>query len=172
MAFAIGGVGDRVKMFLRFLGNDGQRAVWRQFDVKWDTDLATTLANATAVADIVANVSGMEVSLGHVQVDITDASPDAAENNATRFQDGIFTFQLDTTGQGKSPYGNVRIPYPKLALRVAATGSGLYQILVNNAAITALEDEYLAAGRLTLNDGQSAIDLEGAKVVPVRGKVQ
>lgn len=171
MAFAVGGAGERVKMFLRFLDNKGQKPVWRQFDVKWDTDLATTIANAVAAADVIALVTGMECSLGHVQVEIVDAVAVGAEAGSTRFEDGIFTMVLDTTGEGKTPYGNVRIPFPKATLRSNPTGQGYWQLNTSDAAITNLVALYTAAGDLSLNDGQIADSLQGAKVVPVKGKV-
>lgn len=172
MAFAVGGAGTRIKLFLEFKDSFGQRPVWRQFAVDWNTDLANTVNDAVAIADLVQAVSGMLCELGHIQVVINDGTPDPAEANATRFQDGILTFDLDTAGDGKTPFGTVRIPYPKTTVRVAASGTDFYNIDTGNTAVIALADEYLAAGRLTLNDGQKSESLVGGKVVPVRGKVK
>lgn len=171
MAFALPGAGDRIYLQTYYDDIKGQRGKTK-VEIPFDTDIATTLANALAHAALQALASGCEVSEASVTIPIVDSAPTAAEAGSSVSEDGQLSVTLDTTGTSKNPTGTIHVPFPVAASRVAASGKQFYLVDTTYGAIANLYASFETGGNATLSDGQLATALDAAKVFVVRKRVK
>lgn len=165
MAFALPTAGDRLNLKLYFTDIRGQDSK-RDVEIPFDTDIATTLANALAVAALYAAVTGAKCEKGTVIVPLFDAVAAAAVTGSEVSQDAQLSVTLDITGTSKTPTGIISFPAPLDAVRVATTGKQSLLVNTGQADIVALYTAFTAGNEATVSDGQVATALDAGKIWP------
>lgn len=140
------------KLTLTF-SDDGGDTSTKIVDVPWDTDLATTMANAIALANLYKPVTNGGLA-AEMRVIFTDSAPQLpAINSKVNTKAGI-SMTLLTTGNQTQDSITLEIPSPDAALRLALTGPQKYIVDVANADLVALTNEYKTGGTAVIGDGQ------------------
>lgn len=135
----------------------------RAVQVKWDTDLATTLVNATAHAALWAAVTLAGVERVSVILDYldTDAAEAGAENNEVAHV--ALGLAINAPAQ-LTRQATLEIPAPDASMHLTASGPGYNQVDITDADLVALFADFEAAGNVYISHGQSANLLRGGVI--------
>lgn len=140
-----------------------QDVTTRAVQVKWDIDLATTLANAVAHAALWAAVTLAGVERISVILDYLDTDP--AEAGAENNEVAHVALGLVTEAPAKlTKQATLEIPAPDAALHLTATGPGYNQVDITDADLVALFADFEAAGNVFISHGQNADLLRGGYI--------
>lgn len=128
----------------------------RSFQIRWDTDVATTLGNAATLGNHLAAVTRCKVVSFKAAVEYVDAAA-ALTAGAELSENGAVVFSLvQNPPMGISKSATVNIPDPIAAVRVAASGPQSNVINTSATEIVALFNDFQAAGIAYLSHGQDA----------------
>lgn len=155
---------DQGGIFTRVFFEDNAGDVTsRAIQMKWDTDLTTTLANALAHAVLWAAVTKAGVQRTDVVLRYTDTdAPDAtSENNEVAH----VALKLTTASPALlTQKATLEVPAPIAALHLAASGEDYNRVDTTNAALLALYADFEAAGNVYISHGQNAEQLSGGYI--------
>ncbi len=142
----------------------------RKVQVKWDTDLATTLANALAHAGLWAAASKSGVERLSVTLDYLDTDP--ADAGAENQEVAHVVLKLATSPPtALTKRAVLEIPAPAAGLHLTSTGPGYNQVDITDASLVALFADFQAAGNVYISHGQSATLLESGIIHHKKSKL-
>lgn len=172
MAFALPSAGEDVLVTFTFDGLN--KSVQRQYRVKWNTDLATTLADALALGGLIQPLTDAGVAEGVITIPIVDAAAVAPVANQPVFDNAVLSLQLDTSGDGKNPYGTLTIPAPSNTIMAGTVGPSSNIVNMSNADVEAFIDAFEPTGTATLSDHQTvlAAGVHSGKRIAKKGKYE
>lgn len=142
----------------------------RKVQIKWDTDLPTTLANALAHAVLWAAVTKSGVEKMTVTLEYLDTDP--ADAGAENEEQAHVVLRLATNPPtALTKRAVLEIPAPAASLHMTSTGPGYNQIDITDADLVALFADFQAAGNAFISHGQSATVLESGIIHHKKSKL-
>jgi len=137
---------------------DGNKAT-RRIQLAWDTDLATTLANAAAIAASLQAVTDAAVNKFTVGLEYNEDTP--AARGGENQEVAHLVLALNTappTALSKTKIFD--LPAPVVGVRVAPNGPGSNLIDIADADLTTLLAHFLPAGEAFVSHGQTMDEIK------------
>lgn len=135
-------------------GNSTQKRV----TLPWDTDLATTLANAADVADAYQAISDGVVTVS-VGVPLTDDAPVTAGVGSEVENRAALSLRLVTDANHLQTTQTLEVPAPKIGIFQGTSGPAKNIVDIADALVTGLVALYRETGGVaTIGDGQFVQD--------------
>lgn len=159
---------DSIIVSYEFEDADGDRTQ-RHIQMVWDIDLATTLANAAAVAASLQAITTAAVNKFHVHIHYEEDAP--AARGGENQEVAHLSLALNVAPPaGMSKVKVFDLPAPDTLIRVAPTGPGSNLIDITNAALTTFLAHFLPAGEAYLSHGQTLDEITDGYVHHRRSK--
>jgi len=146
-------------------GNKTQRRI----QLVWDTDLATTLANAVTIAGSIQAITDAAVNRFTVALEYGEDTPAARGGENQEVAHLALALNLNPP-EALSKTKAFDLPAPGVAIRVAPNGPGSNLIDISNAALTTFLAHFLPAGEAYLSHGQTLDEIKDGYVHHQRSK--
>lgn len=166
MAFAL--EQDAVFATFFFEDDDGDITT-RRYQMQWNTDLATTVADVDTLATRLRAVTDAAINKYTIQLQYDEGSPEsrAGENNEVAH---VIVGLLENPPLGMSKTAVIEVPAPADAIRVAASGPNANYLDAASVELVALVDSFDVAGIAYLSHGQTRVEITGGYVHHKRSK--
>lgn len=149
--------------------DEAQNSTYRSITIPWDTDLATTLANAIDVLDDLYPATDAQVMatvrLSLVQNPIVPAQAGSEVENCA-----AVTCTLVTDATHKTPYHTVEIPAPKIGMFVGTTGPNKNVVNTAAAILVNFLSHFEVGEQAVLSDFQNIASIDSGKRVHKRSR--
>lgn len=150
--------------------DEAQNVTRRSFTVPWDTDLATTLANAIALLAEVEPLTDAKV-VASVTIQLVQNPEVGAQAGSEVENCAALSCVLDTDATHTTPYHTLDIPAPKIGLFLASSGPNKNVIDTTDADILAFIAQFAATtGVAVVSDNQTIASLAAGKRVHKRSR--
>jgi len=153
---------DGIFVAYQFEDEDGNKTT-RRFQLQWDTDLATTLANAEAMRVSLQAITDAAVNRMIVGLQYDEDSP-VARGGENQEVAHLSVSLVENAPTGMSKTAVIELPAPDAGIRVAPTGPGSNLIDTADAALATFLAHFLPGGEAYLSHGQDMIEITGGYV--------
>lgn len=136
----------------------------RRIQLKWDTDLTTTLANGAAHAGLWNACSKSAVKRVTFSIEYTDLGDSAAVGAENQEVAHVALVLAQNPPLGLTKTGLLEIPSPIDAMRQGLTGPLANEIDASETNLVALFNDFQAAGNVYTNHGQNATKIKQAYI--------
>jgi hypothetical protein len=159
---------DAVFATFEFEDADGNITT-RRIQLVWNTDLATTLAQAALIGASLQVITDAAVNKFTVSLEYEQDAP--AARGGENQEVAHLVIALNTTPPAQLSKTKVfELPAPDVAIRVSPTGPGSNLIDTNNADLTTFLAHFLPAGEAYWSHGQTMDEIRDGYVHHLRSK--
>jgi len=141
----------------------------RRIQLVWDTDLATTLANAAAIAAAIVPITDAGLNQFTVSLEYKEDTPIAPGGEIQEVAHLVLALNLAPPA-GLSKTKVFELPAPDAGIRVAASGPGKNLIDINAVALGTFLSVFEPAGQAYLSHGQTLDEIKDGYVHHQRSK--
>lgn len=166
MAFAL----TQGNIFVAFELEDADGNITtRRIQLVWDTDMATTLANAAAVAASLRAITDAAINKYTVSLVYDEGTPEVPGGEIQEVAHLVLSLNLNPpTGLSKTKV--FEVPAPTAGIRVAASGPGSNIIDITDADLLTFLTHFEAGNEAYLSHGQTLDTIKDGYVHHIRSK--
>ena len=159
---------DAIFAAYEFEDGDGDLTT-RKFQLQWDTDLATTLANAAAISASIQAITQAANKRNAMVLSYLEGSPVARGGENQEVAHLVNSLVLNPpTGLSKTSV--IDLPAPTVGIRVAPTGPGSNLVDITDADLATFLAHFLPGGEAYLSHGQDLIEIKDGYIHHRRSK--
>lgn len=169
MAFAL----EQDDIWVRVLFKDrDEQETGRSFQIRWNTDLATTITGAITLVTAIAALSKSEVAEFSLLLPHIDGAASVAADTAENNEVGKIVMSLAVDPPtALNETSTIGVPAPADGIRLSTLGPGSNIIDLTDSAVTDILAVFATGGQGYLSHGQDALTLLKGYVHHARSKV-